>query len=171
LYEGTSEAALELRREYAFPLFGQLTPGEGHQLSAFYFWTAWGATTNRPDNDITYTSNWPHEPLVGNTPPTSLLMWSLASIILLLAAAGALIAYYAKQFDKWREDILPVDGIAGIDKIGAAVITPSMRATAKYFWVVCALFLVQVMLGIVTAHYAVEGQGLYGLPFTVSSPI
>ncbi|MFN3239119.1 MAG: cbb3-type cytochrome c oxidase subunit I, partial [Pseudomonadales bacterium] len=42
--------------------------------------------------------------------------------------------------------------------------TPSMRATAKYFWVVTLLFLGQMLLGIVTAHYAVEGQGLYGLP-------
>ena len=40
-----------------------------------------------------------------------------------------------------------------------------MRATAKYFWVVMALFVGQVLLGIVTAHYQVEGQGLYGLPF------
>ena len=39
-----------------------------------------------------------------------------------------------------------------------------MRATAKYFWVVCALFLAQVLLGIVTAHYAIEGQGVYGMP-------
>lgn len=39
-----------------------------------------------------------------------------------------------------------------------------MRATAKYFFVVTALFFLQVLLGIVTAHYAVEGQGLYGLP-------
>jgi nitric oxide reductase subunit B len=170
LYEGTNEAALELRRDYAFPLHGQLTSGEAHTLSAFYFWTAWGATTNRPGKDITYTSNWPHEPMVGNTPPASLLMWSLASIILLLAAAGALIAYYARQYDVWRDDLMPLGGMAGSDLIGAAVITPSMRATAKYFWVVCALFLVQVMLGIVTAHYAVEGQGLYGLPFAEYLP-
>lgn len=40
-----------------------------------------------------------------------------------------------------------------------------MRATAKYFWLVVALFSVQILLGILTAHYAVEGQGLYGLPF------
>jgi nitric oxide reductase subunit B len=45
-----------------------------------------------------------------------------------------------------------------------------MRATAKYFWVVCALFVGQVLLGIVTAHYAVEGQGLYGLPFAEYLP-
>ncbi len=170
LYVGNNDAALQLRRSYAFPLHGQLNEPEARQLSAFYFWTAWGATTNRPDKDITYTSNWPHEPLVGNVPAPSLLMWSLASIILLLAAAGALIAYYAKQFDVWREDILPEGGMAGSDLIGAATVTPSMRATAKYFWVVCALFLTQVLLGIVTAHYAVEGQGLYGLPFAEYLP-
>lgn len=73
-------------------------------------------------------------------------------------AAGALIAYYAKQFGVWRGDILPRGGMATSDLLGQAVIAPSMRATAKYFWVVCALFVGQVLLGIVTAHYAVEGQ-------------
>ena len=37
-----------------------------------------------------------------------------------------------------------------------------MRATAKYFWVVLALFLVQILLGAITAHYQVEGQEAYG---------
>lgn len=32
--------------------------------------------TNRPGQEITYTSNWPHEPLVGNRPTTGTLMWS-----------------------------------------------------------------------------------------------
>jgi len=39
-----------------------------------------------------------------------------------------------------------------------------MRATAKYFWLVVALFLVQILLGATTAHYQVEGQSAYGLP-------
>jgi nitric oxide reductase subunit B len=43
--------------------------------------------------------------------------------------------------------------------------TPSMRASVKYFGLVTALFVLQVLLGIITAHYAVEGQELYGLPF------
>jgi len=169
LYQGSDAQSLELRRDYAFPVHGLL---EARQLSAFYFWTAWGATTNRPGKDITYTSNWPHEPLVGNKPTTELLMWSIASIILLLAAAGALIAYayYAKQYDVWQQDIEPEGGIAATDILDSTTITPSMRATAKYFWIVCAMFLGQVMLGILTAHYAVEGQGLYGLPFAEYLP-
>ncbi len=170
LYQGDNIEALALRRDYAFPVHGLLTEAEAKQLSAFYFWTAWGATTNRPGQDITYTSNWPHEPLVGNVPPASLLMWSIASVILLLAAAGALIGYYVKQFDRWRDDILPYEGMAKTDIWASAAITPSMRATAKYFWGVCALFLAQVLLGIITAHYAVEGQGLYGLPFAEYLP-
>jgi nitric oxide reductase subunit B len=170
LYEGSDPASLALRRDYAFPVHGLLSGTEAKQLSAFYFWTAWGATTNRPGQHITYTSNWPHEPLVGNVPSTGILMWSIASVILLLAAAGALVAYYAKQFDVWRQEITPEGGIAQADILDSAVITPSMRATAKYFWVVCALFVGQVLLGIVTAHYAVEGQGLYGLPFAEYLP-
>jgi len=53
-------------------------------------------------------------------------------------------------------------------------ITPSMRASAKYFWLVLALFLVQILLGAVTAHYQVEGQDAYGfalsqyLPYSLS---
>jgi nitric oxide reductase subunit B len=39
-----------------------------------------------------------------------------------------------------------------------------MKATLKYFWVVTALILVQIIMGVVTAHYGVEGNGFYGLP-------
>lgn len=170
LYQGSTAEALNLRRDYAFPVHGTISEGEARQLSAFYFWTAWGATTERPNKDITYTSNWPHEPLVGNQPTAGMLMWSIASIIFLLAAAGALIAFYVRQFDIWRDDMHPEEGMSKTDIVGAAIITPSMRATAKYFWLVCAMFMAQVLFGIVTAHYAVEGQGLYGLPFAEYLP-
>ena len=60
------------------------------------------------------------------------------------------------------------------DPLAALRITPSMRATAKYFWVVLALFLVQILLGAMTAHYQVEGQVAYGfnlsniLPYSIT---
>ena len=92
-------------------------------------------------------------------------MWSFISVILLLGGIGALVWYYARQYDVWRSDLEPVEGFAKTDILGEAKITPSMRSTAKYFWVVIALFASQVLLGILTAHYQVEGQGLYGLPF------
>lgn len=164
LFTARDEAFLELRKDYAFPLNSVLDDEDAQDITAFFFWTAWSAVTNRPDDDISYTSNWPYDPLVGNTPTASVFMWSIISILLLLAGIGAIVWYYARQFDVWRDDLEPEEGYAQEDTIGSAQITPSMQATAKYFWVVTALFVVQIMLGILTAHYAVEGQGLYGLP-------
>lgn len=164
LFQANGTRALQLREQYAFPLHSALNDADFHALSAFFFWTSWAAVTNRPDDNISYTSNWPHDPLVGNTPPASLFIWSYLSIVLLLAGIGALVWYYARQFDVWRQDLEPETGFAQTDALGNATITPSMRATAKYFWLVITLFAGQVLLGILTAHYQVEGQGLYGLP-------
>ena len=155
---------LDLRRDYAMPINTALGKEDARALTAFLFWTAWSTVTNRPGDDISYTSNWPYDPLVGNTPSASVLLWSLISILLLLGGIGAIVWYYARQYDNWRADQEPEAGYARTDSIAIAPITPSMRATAKYFRVVTALFGAQVLLGIVTAHYAVEGQGLYGLP-------
>ncbi len=170
LFQGSSAAAQALRRDYAFPVEAKLTPDESAALNAFFFWTAWAATTNRPGDSITYTSNWPHEPLVGNNPTGAVFMWTFISIFVLLAGIGALVWYYAKEFDIWRRDGEPETGFARQDFMSAAAVTPSMRATSWYFMVVIALFAAQVLLGIVTAHYAVEGQGLYGLPLSELFP-
>ena len=163
LFQGGSEESLDLRRDYGFPIESFLTDEEVRAVSGFFFWTSWSSSTNRPNDDITYTSNWPHEPLVGNVPSPGVLMWSLISVLLLLMGIGALVWYYARQFDIWRKDMEPDEGYAKHDALKAITNTPSMIATAKYFWVVVALFLVQILLGILTAHYQVEGQGLYGL--------
>lgn len=170
LYQARTDEARRLRVDYAFPVNTRLSDTDAHALNAFYFWTAWATTTNRPGDTITYTSNWPHEPLVGNTPTAPLFLWSIISVFVLLAGIGALVWFYAREFDLWRADSEPDGGFATADFMDGVVLTKSMRATAKYFWVVIALFGAQVLLGIVTAHYQVEGQGLYGLPFTETLP-
>ncbi len=170
LFTAKNQESLKLREEYAFPLNSVLNDQDARQLAAFFFWSSWAAVTNRMGDDVSYTSNWPHDPLVGNTPSASILIWSLISIVILLAGIGAIVWYYARQFDSWREDQVPETGLAQEDVMATASITPSMRATAKYFWVVTALFVVQILLGIITAHYAVEGQGLYGLPLIDNLP-
>ena len=53
------------RADYAIPAGAVTDPDRLRRLAAFFFWTSWAASTNRPDDDITYTSNWPYEPLVG----------------------------------------------------------------------------------------------------------
>ena len=48
-------------------------------MAAFFFWSAWAASTNRPGLDVTYTNNWPHEPLIGNEPTPENVIWSIAA--------------------------------------------------------------------------------------------
>lgn len=153
------------RREYAIPA-GSLTDTRRlEQMSAFIFWTAWAAVTSRPGGDVTYTSNWPHEPLVGNRPTAEAIVWTGVSIILLLAGVGGMAFWYATQ----KPEPLP-DDAPGDDPLLGSESTPSQRAVVKYFWTVTALILVQVLLGIVTAHYGVEGSGLYGIPLDQALP-
>jgi len=147
------------RDEYAIPAGALTDPAKLRQLSAFFFWTSWAASTNRPGSDITYTSNWPHEPLIANRPTGDTVVWTGVSIIMLLAGIGTMASYHAAT----REHGLPADTPVN-DPLLDSVATPSQRATVKYFWVVAALLLVQIVLGVVTAHYGVEGTAFYGIP-------
>lgn len=149
------------REAYAIPANAVSDPQRLYQLNAFFFWASWACTTERPGQEITYTNNWPPERLVGNVPSSSLILWTGFSVILLLAGIGALAFYYAayREDDEVERSQLPVE-----DPLLALNPTPSMRATLKYFWVVAALIVIQVALGVVTAHYGVEGSGFYGFP-------
>ncbi len=102
------------RDEYAIPP-GALTDTDNlRKLSAFFFWTAWAASTNRPNDTITYTSNWPHEPLVGNRPTADTIVWTGVSIIVLLAGIGVMASYYASI----REHGLPAEAPANDPVLG-----------------------------------------------------
>ncbi|MFT3924362.1 MAG: nitric-oxide reductase large subunit [Myxococcales bacterium] len=153
------------RAEYAIPRDTLTDPQRLAQLAAFTFWSAWAAATKRPGEDITYTSNWPHEPLIGNRPTGEALVWTGVSIIVLLAGIGAMAFRYATH----KEELPPGD-IPGDDPLLGSASTPSQRAVVKYFWTVAALILVQVMLGVITAHYGVEGSGFYGVPIDAMLP-
>jgi nitric oxide reductase subunit B len=174
---GNDPATQKLREAYAMK--NDTVPDAGHRraLTAFFWWTAWAAGTERPSDSIalpgskavTYTNNWPSEPLVGNTPPPSLFVWSVFSVLFLIAGIGLLGWQYARTHAHDVPHTPPSS-----DPFAALRITPSMRATAKYFWTVLALFLVQILLGAMTAHFQVEGQQAYGfqlsdiLPYSIT---
>ncbi|MBX6311728.1 MAG: nitric-oxide reductase large subunit, partial [Isosphaeraceae bacterium] len=157
---GDDPALDKLRDAYAIPARTIQDPERQRQLNAFFFWAAWACGTERPNAAITYTNNWPHEPLIDNNPSGQVVVWSVVSFVLLLAGIGALAWYHAvlnrRQGDGHEHP--------GEDPLLALRPTPSMRATLKYFWVVAALIVAQVGLGAVTAHYGVEGSGFYGIP-------
>ena len=182
---GNDPATAKLREGYAMREGTVDTMEHRRALTAFIWWTAWGATTERagasdatlpPDpsgvasQKVTYTNNWPNEPLVGNTPPPALWLWSAFSVLFLIAGIAALGWHHAVSHGRGE----PPHTIPKSDPFALLRITPSMRATAKYFWVVLALFLAQILLGAITAHYQVEGQKAYGfalsewLPYSLS---
>ncbi|MCW8867057.1 nitric-oxide reductase large subunit [Marinobacter adhaerens] len=128
------------------------------RMTEFFFWTAWAAATERPDSEVTYTNNWPHEPLIDNRPSGENVVWSLISVVLLIAGVGGLIWAWAFLRKEDEEPQAPLK-----DPLSAVGLTPSQKALGKYLLLVVGLFTFQVMLGGFTAHYTVEGQGFYGI--------
>ena len=129
------------------------------QMTHFFFWTAWAAATERPGSKVTYTNNWPHEPLISNTPSSENVVWSIVSVVVLLAGVGFLIWGWSflRRHDE-PEVLAPKQ-----DPLTSFALTPSQRALGKYLFLVVALFVFQVMIGGFTAHYTIEGQQFYGI--------
>lgn len=154
------EALADLREAYAIPANSIKDSDRMFKMNSFFFWATWSTVTERPGKEISYTNNWPPDKLVGNIPTGNLHLWTGFSVIVLLIGIGLLAWYYATRRKEDDEDIdVPaVNPLSGVNQ------TPSMRATLKYFWIVTALILVQIVMGVITAHYGVEGNGFYGLP-------
>ncbi|MEW6757061.1 MAG: cbb3-type cytochrome c oxidase subunit I [Acidobacteriota bacterium] len=135
--------------------------GEARVLTAFLAWSSWAARANRPGRTYSYTSNWPYDPLAGNTPTAQAILWSAVSLVFLLGGLGAILFFFGKfDFLGWKGDRGERPAHLSLPK--AAALTPSQRITALFFLVVVLLFLLQVFLGGALAHYRVEPEGFYG---------
>jgi nitric oxide reductase subunit B len=103
--------------------------------------------------------------LVANAPTSGAVLWSVLSFVGLLAGIGGLVWWYASQ------DKEPVHGpFPKKDPFLGYQPTPSQRATLKYFFVVVILWDVQILMGVLTAHYGVEGQAFFGIPLAKYLP-
>ena len=151
----------DLRNAYALQRNAVPDAENRAAMGSFFFWTAWASSTNRPGSTITYTHNWPPEELIGNRPTPALILWTGFSVILLIVGIGAMAWFQIVAHA--REE--PVE-YPETDLLRGLVLTPAMRATYKFFWVATALLVVQIVMGVVAAHYGVEGNGFYGLPIS-----
>ena len=161
-YDSLFGATPELQSSrQSFAMKENTLPDDGRRasLTQFFFWTAWVAATERPGTTATYTNNWPHEPLIDNRPTTENLMWSIVSVIVLIAGIGFLV--WAWAFLRNHEEDEPV--APKKDPLSTFALTPSQLALGKYLFLVVALFIFQVFIGGFTAHYTVEGQTFYGV--------
>ncbi|MCA9215488.1 MAG: hypothetical protein KDB27_20630, partial [Planctomycetales bacterium] len=144
--------------DYAIPSGAISNDERLRKLSAFFFWTSWSAAADRPGDIASYTNNWPHEPLAGNAPTPANVLWSVVSVVVLLAGVVALV-----WWDSVRRRTHDAPAAPPTDPLDGLTLTPSMRAAGKYCAVVIGLFVAQVGLGALTAHYTVEGHGFFGI--------
>lgn len=168
---GDGPEAEALREAYAIPN-APLGPDPDEDIRALtsWWWTSWAASTLRPNDTVSYTNNWPHEPLVGNKPNSSIFIWTFVSIVLLIAGIGALCWFFLREREEWQKDTEIPEGYPDSSPIAAVSPTASMKAVVKYIWIVAALLGLQIFLGAVTAHYAVEGHEFYGIPIADIAP-
>jgi nitric oxide reductase subunit B len=136
-------------------------PVQLRELTAFFAWTAWAASTNRPGHNYSYTNNWPPETRVDNKPTANVVVWSVLSLIALLGGIGLLFG----AFGRWGRNL----GWHGREQAtltfrspGDVALTPAQRATAWFFFVMAALFLIQTIVGAASQHYRAEIDGFFG---------
>jgi len=133
------------------------TAKERRDLADFFLWTAWAAGTNRPGLNYSYTNNWPPDRTVGSTASTEALVWSLASIMALFVVLG-IVVYVVHRYGFFYGEAKAVQAAY---RLLETPVTPSQRASAKFFLVAGLLFLVQIFNGGLLAHYTVHPGSFY----------
>jgi len=133
------------------------SPEERKQLGRFFFWTAWAASTARPDSDYSYTNNWPHDAAAGNVATAGTYVWTIGGVLSLFITLGLFI-FWVHRDRLWYGE--PA-GVALADKLVDIPLTSSQVKAAKYFLVVILLFLLQTCFGGLLAHYTVHPGSFY----------
>jgi len=78
-------------------------------------------------------------------------------VVVLIGVIGLFLYIYLRQGDADEVQTVP-------ERPAIRWASPSQKVTTLFFGVAMALFCVQILMGMVTAHYAVEGEGFYGIP-------
>ena len=127
------------------------------QTADFLIYSSLTTVARRPGTNVSWTQNWPFEPLVGNTPTTSTFRWTWISFCFTFFAFGAVLFIY--------ERFLNDPDKALMDPVLAAFrpLTPSQRRIGKYFLVVAGVLLLQVLVGSIMAHYYTDRTSFYGI--------
>jgi len=129
-----------------------------HDTAGFLIYSSLTTVARRPGSTASWTQNWPFEPLVGNTPTTSTFIWTWVSFCFTFFAFGAVLYIYQRYLSE------PDGGVMDPVLAKFRTLTPSQRKTGKYFLVVAAVFLLQILVGTLMAHYYTERTAFYGIP-------
>ena len=95
-----------------------------------------------------------------NEPTANVIVWSVLSLIALLGGIGILFGVFGRwRFLGWhgREQ-----ATLSFRTPGDVALTPAQRATAWFFFVMAALFLIQTFVGAASQHYRAELSDFFG---------
>jgi nitric oxide reductase subunit B len=135
-----------------------LDPQSARQTADFLIYSSLTTVARRPGTDVSWTQNWPYEPQVGNTPTTGTFMWTWISFCFTFFALGVVLYVYQR--------FLAEADRGAMDPVLAEfrVLTESQRRVGKYFLVVAAVLLLQILAGAIMAHYYSDRESFYGIP-------
>jgi nitric oxide reductase subunit B len=144
-----------------------IDPEELRLLTAFFAWTAWVSTAQRPGESYSYTNNFPYDPLVGNVLTSGAVIYSAISLVFLLAGTAVVLLAYGRfnQLGWHRPEQYP--GQVAMTGSALEPATPTQQAALKFMTVAALLFVVQTLVGGGVAHYRAEPGDFYG--FDLSS--
>src|SRR5215831_13236658 len=133
-------------------------PRELRQLTAFFAWTAWASAAIRPGTSHSYTNNFPYEPLAGNAPTPSALIYSALSLVFLLGGTAAVLLAFGKfDYLGWhrREAV--------VARAAVLSVSDAQRAALKFMAIAALLFFGQTLIGGGVAHYRADPGSFYGI--------
>ena len=133
-----------------------LDPQLARQTADFLVYSALTTVARRPGASWSWTENWPYEPLVGNTPTTNTFRWTWISFCFTFFAFGLVLFIY--EYFLNHPDDAPMDPVLSTFR----PLTPSQKRVWKYFLVVAALLLVQILAGTIMAHSYYDRASFYG---------
>jgi nitric oxide reductase subunit B len=133
-----------------------LDPQLARKTADFIVFSALTTVARRPGKTWSWTQNWPYEPLVGNTPTTNTFVWTWISFCFTFFAFGAVLFIY--EYFLSNPDDAPMDPVLSAFR----PLTPSQKRIGKYFLVVAALLLVQILAGTIMAHSYYDRTSFYG---------
>jgi nitric oxide reductase subunit B len=130
---------------------------EALHTAQFIVYSSLTTVARRPDVSWSWTENWPYEPEVGNTPTSNTFIWTWASFCFTFFAFGIVLFIY--QFWLNTPDDSPMDPV--LERFDA--LTESQRRVGKFFLIVAAVLILQIIAGTIMAHAYYDRRDFYGV--------
>lgn len=154
-----SHAILETEKYTGYTEAYSLDQKTSALAADFLIYSSLVTVINRPNQNYSYTNNWPYDPSVGNTATTETFMWTWISFALFILGIGAVLFIYQQYLKPNNEhnEILPAN------LLEFRPLLSSQKSVAPYFFVVALVLLVQIFAGALLGHYYTDRSSFYGI--------